>query len=88
MAPNAIRKSTGCALSLIHKVKQPGAAARLAEKDSSALQIDCQIFRGGMGAMSTGDRTIRGSIPHRPADRNRMGFRSPSRAALRIRKAI
>jgi hypothetical protein len=77
-----------CAFSAFHNVKQPGKAERLAENYSSVLQIGCQIVRVGMASLSTGDRIIRGSTPHRPADRNRMGFRSPPRAALRIRKAI
>jgi hypothetical protein len=75
-------------LRAIHNVKRPGKAERLAENYSSVLQIRCQIFRVGMASESIGDRIIRGSTPHRPADRNRMGFRSPPRAALRIRKAI
>jgi hypothetical protein len=89
MAQNAIRKSEqGSGLSLIYNVKQPGRAAWFAENYSSVLQIGCQIFRVGIAPRSTGGRIIRGSTPHRPADRNRMGFRSPPRAALRIRKAI
>jgi hypothetical protein len=77
-----------CAFSLIHNVKQPGRAARLAENYSSVLQFGCQRFRVDPVPRSIGGRMIRGSIPHRPADRNRIGFRSPPRAALRIRKAI
>jgi hypothetical protein len=89
MASNAIRKSgQGGAVSLIYNVKQSGRAARLAENYSSVLQTGCQMFRVGPAPRSTSGFMIRGSIPHRPADRNRMGFRSPPRAALRIRKAI